>query len=103
MQQLDQVIQQNAAAAEEMASTAEELSSQAEQLQTSIGFFKANDTVRPRPGKPKREPVRTTVINKPGKSGYSASTSADTAGGATIQMGEPGSGGGSHDKEFSRY
>jgi methyl-accepting chemotaxis protein len=40
MQQLDQVIQQNASAAEEMSSTAEELSSQAEQLQSSIAFFR---------------------------------------------------------------
>jgi len=38
--QLDQVIQQNASAAEEMASTAEELRGQAEQLQEMISFFK---------------------------------------------------------------
>ncbi|MDD3846557.1 MAG: hypothetical protein PHC90_09360, partial [Syntrophorhabdaceae bacterium] len=40
IQQLDQVIQENASATEEMASTAEELSSQAEQLQDIIGFFR---------------------------------------------------------------
>jgi len=39
---LDRVIQQNAASAEEMASTAEELSGQAEQLIESIAFFKVS-------------------------------------------------------------
>jgi len=39
MDQLDQVIQQNAMASEEMASTSEELASQAAQLQDSIRFF----------------------------------------------------------------
>src|SRR5262249_44447926 len=43
MQQLDQVIQQNSAASEEMASTAVELSSQAELLQSTIGFFKMKE------------------------------------------------------------
>ncbi|MFA5904242.1 MAG: methyl-accepting chemotaxis protein [Desulfobacula sp.] len=42
--QLDQVIQQNASASEEMSSTAEELSAQAEQLQSSISFFKVNNS-----------------------------------------------------------
>jgi len=46
IQQLDQVIQQNAAAAEEMASTAGELNEEAEQLQTTISFFKLEDTGR---------------------------------------------------------
>jgi len=41
IQQLDQVIQQNAASAEENSSTSEELASQAEQLASTIGFFKA--------------------------------------------------------------
>ena len=37
---MNQVIQQNAAGAEEAASTSEELLSQAEQLQSTIDFFK---------------------------------------------------------------
>jgi methyl-accepting chemotaxis protein len=45
LQQLDQVIQSNAAAAEELASTSEQLSGQAEQLQSAVGFFKL-DQVR---------------------------------------------------------
>ena len=44
IQQLDQVIQQNAGAAEEMSSTAEELASQAEQLQSTISFFRVEDS-----------------------------------------------------------
>jgi methyl-accepting chemotaxis protein len=45
IQQLDQVIQQNAGASEEMASTAEELSSQSAQLQSTIAFFKIDNSV----------------------------------------------------------
>jgi methyl-accepting chemotaxis protein len=44
IQQLDQVIQQNASASEEMASTAEELSSQSAQLQSTIAFFKIDNS-----------------------------------------------------------
>jgi methyl-accepting chemotaxis protein len=44
IQQLDQVIQQNAGASEEMSSTAEELASQAEQLQSTISFFRVEDS-----------------------------------------------------------
>lgn len=40
--QLDQVIQQNASASEEMASMSEELTSQAEQLQNTAEFFKVD-------------------------------------------------------------
>ncbi len=39
LQQLDQVTQLNASAAEQMAATADDLSSQAQQLQTAVGFF----------------------------------------------------------------
>jgi methyl-accepting chemotaxis protein len=41
--QLDQVIQQNASASEEMASTAEELLGQAEQLQDATSYFKVGE------------------------------------------------------------
>jgi len=44
LQELDQVIQQNATASEEMASTSEELSGQAQLLQEAIGFFKLGGT-----------------------------------------------------------
>jgi len=42
--ELDKVVQSNAGASEEMASTAEELSSQAQQLQSTISFFKIDDS-----------------------------------------------------------
>ncbi|CAN2040735.1 methyl-accepting chemotaxis protein [Candidatus Magnetomoraceae bacterium gMMP-15] len=44
IQQLDNVIQQNASACEELASTSEELAGQAEQLQSTIEFFKIDDS-----------------------------------------------------------
>lgn len=47
MGQLDNVIQQNAAASEELASMAEELSSQAMQLADTIAFFKLDDGPAP--------------------------------------------------------
>ena len=57
--QLDQVIQQNASASEELSSMAEELSSQAEQLQSTVSFFKideessrSNNGATPRLGAP---------------------------------------------------
>jgi methyl-accepting chemotaxis protein len=40
IQQLDAVIQQNAAGAEKMAGTSAELSDQANELQSAIGFFR---------------------------------------------------------------
>ena len=43
IQQFDQVIQGNSAAAEEMASTSEELTAQASQLQDTIAFFNVGD------------------------------------------------------------
>src|SRR5262249_45695293 len=44
--QLDQVIQQNASASEEMASTAHQLASQAEVLKSAMSFFKVADDQR---------------------------------------------------------
>ena len=44
MQELDQIIQQNASNSEEMADTAEELARQAEQLQQAMAFFRIDQT-----------------------------------------------------------
>ena len=44
IQQLDQVTQQNASASEEMSATSEELAAQAEQLQSSIAYFRVEQT-----------------------------------------------------------
>ncbi|MFN2344009.1 MAG: chemotaxis protein, partial [Desulfonatronovibrio sp.] len=76
---LDQVIQQNASASEEMSSTAEELSSQAEQLQATMAFFRVGDeggfsgpktrkmTVKNE--KPKQDQKRALSNNKEKKDG----------------------------------
>jgi methyl-accepting chemotaxis protein len=44
IEQFDQVIQANSAAAEEMSSTSEELTAQASALQSTVAFFKIDDT-----------------------------------------------------------
>jgi methyl-accepting chemotaxis protein len=44
IQQLDKVTQQNAAASEEMSATSEELASQSEELQTSISYFRTDNS-----------------------------------------------------------
>ncbi|MBF0214197.1 MAG: methyl-accepting chemotaxis protein [Magnetococcales bacterium] len=56
IQQLDQVIQQNAGASEKMASTAGELSEQAQLLQEAIGFFHVEGLQRPT-ATPAKRPV----------------------------------------------
>jgi methyl-accepting chemotaxis protein len=63
---LDQVIQQNAAAAEETSSTANELASQSEQLQEVITFFKIDTSSRVRVAPtatraPRNSPPKTTL------------------------------------------
>ena len=58
IQQLDQVIQQNASASEEMASTSEELAAQAEQLQSTISFFRLNDSM-----KSNASPIKKSGLN----------------------------------------
>jgi len=58
LQQLDKVIQMNAANSEELASTAEELASQAEQLQDVVSYFKVE-------GNGKSSGVRTQKMHKP--------------------------------------
>lgn len=59
IQGLDRIIQQNAAAAEEMASTAEELAGQAEQLKVSIAYFKLGEASFP-------APAAASVVNQVG-------------------------------------
>jgi len=54
IQQLDTVIQQNASASEEMASMSEELNSQADMMQTSVAFFRLDESSRAQVRPPKR-------------------------------------------------
>ncbi|MBJ6727875.1 methyl-accepting chemotaxis protein [Geomesophilobacter sediminis] len=84
--QLDQVIQQNAGAAEEMASTAEELASQAEQLQATVDFFKIDEPA-PEKRRPatKQIPMRTkeVVVRMPA---VAAATGLQKGGGVDFNM-----------------
>jgi methyl-accepting chemotaxis protein len=71
IQQLDQVVQHNASASEEMASTSAELLGQAEQLQNTIAFFKFNggsavttDTTSSRRAKTVRKHQAHSVLKK---------------------------------------
>jgi methyl-accepting chemotaxis protein len=58
IQQLNQVVQRNAATAEEIANTARALSSRAEQLQNAIAFFKVNRRTGAAAGRAEENPVR---------------------------------------------
>ncbi|UFS68786.1 MCP four helix bundle domain-containing protein [Geomonas sp. RF6] len=64
IQMLDQVIQQNAAASEEMSSTAEELATQSEQLQGTIGFFEVGHTVGHKVVQQRRAPAASKAAIK---------------------------------------
>jgi methyl-accepting chemotaxis protein len=108
IQQLDQVIQQNAASSEEMSSTAEELSSQAAVLQSSIGFFKVNDShVAYRPSaaprhrqaeyKPRPAPQRTATA------GLGHLQKAINQGGTKIALGINTGGADEADHDFAAY
>ena len=73
------MIQQNAAAAEEMSSTAEELASQSEHLQDTIGFFRVEEyksvpssaqcRAVPRPAVKKAAPGKAVRMNVANGSG----------------------------------
>jgi len=109
--ELDEVIQQNAAASEELASTAEELSSQAEQLQTRMSFF------RLRPGSLPSPTVERGYKPSPRLSSFDAPGSAKgrgfldeqdepapkATGGPRITLDQTGKGTDDRDKDFERY
>jgi methyl-accepting chemotaxis protein len=114
IQQLDQVIQQNAGAAEEMSSTAEELASQAEQLQSTISFFRVEDSGRRRAGvkKPAHRPARKpATVKKAG--GHELLTAKSGNGhkrtdlapdeGYLLEMDEKPGASDRKDSEFERY
>jgi len=112
LQQLDQVIQQNASASEEMASTSEELSSQAEQLQSTINFFRIDETLRgeysnevtertPSGAKPADKPIRRITHLDP-KEGETAITE-NRSGGFALDMSEKGNCADRLDAEFEKF
>ncbi|MFH0724823.1 MAG: methyl-accepting chemotaxis protein [Pseudomonadota bacterium] len=113
IQQLDQVIQQNAGAAEEMSSTAEELASQAEQLQSTISFFRVEDSgrrssIKKQTHRPARKPA---PVKKAGghellaaKSGNGHKrTDLATDEGYLLEMDEKPGASDRKDSEFERY
>lgn len=69
VQQLDQVIQQNASVAEEMSATAEELTVQAERLQTTITYFRIDESLSA------EHPHRTTFQEMPISAGLTPARS----------------------------
>ena len=72
IQQLDKVTQQNTSASEEMSATSEELAAQAEELQTSIAFFRvensnshAKASAAKRSAVPHNNVVKSVPVRKP--------------------------------------
>jgi methyl-accepting chemotaxis protein len=73
MEQVDQVTQRNASAAEELSSTAEELAAQAESLQQMMMFFRVVEEVRAVHGlgqpvrSPRPAPVHLPPVHSPAR------------------------------------
>jgi methyl-accepting chemotaxis protein len=65
IQQLDKVTQQNSSASEEMAATSEELAAQSEELQTSIAFFRVEQSNRGSVAPAKRPAMHASASPKP--------------------------------------
>ncbi len=108
IQQLDQVIQQNAGAAEELASTSEELASQADLLQTSMSFFKTEESGAARTtARVLRKPEHRVAVAHIGHEikkveGPKGPKAIVGKRGAALDMGEAGKGD-EGDKEFEKY
>ncbi|MEI9972944.1 MAG: methyl-accepting chemotaxis protein [Ignavibacteriota bacterium] len=108
-QQLDQVIQQNSAASEEMASTSEELSSQAEVLQSTIGFFKTGETyrgvsIRGRRSVASRQAARPRPADAQATTvGLSKLSRAVKSTGPSIDLDLNNGGADAHDRDFTAY
>lgn len=111
IQQLDQVIQANAGASEEMASTAEELASQAEVLQAAMGFFKTGQDQDSQGARSRRTSAGARFSAKPARKIPPKTASSDLSqlrkavktGGTNISLagnvGHPDS----HDQDFEPY
>lgn len=117
--ELDQVTQQNASQSEEMSSMAQELSSQADQLESTISFFKMDETTQ------RRRIEQNTAQSSAGKTGNTisqasrqsqtgkaqkhsdGSQAASSSTGITLAMGEgeksAGDGEDKDDNEFEEF
>ena len=106
----EQVVQQNAGAAEEMSSTAEELSSQAEQLQETISFFKVDGADREVMKKLAAKKEKAAMLSRKvhvahlaqasGKPGPSAGLQPA---GVHLNLGHNGHDGDEKDEEYEKY
>ena len=110
------MIQQNAAASEEVATTAENLAQQAEELKNAISFFRTNDTdnangvntfagVKPQPKAVHKTPVKQLPQKEIQKNHAVAGRLAAAASprGYALEMGEVSNNGGdAEDAKFER-
>jgi methyl-accepting chemotaxis protein len=70
IQQLSQVTQGNASAAEEMSANAEELNSQAEELKAAVSYFKLDNVYRAKEVRKTKRAVEATSTNGNGSNGH---------------------------------
>lgn len=93
IQQLDKVTQQNAGASEEMSSTSEELAAQAEELQSSIAFFKVDNSSISRDPRPvAHKPAGHAASLKPKANTVSAQQARARGFALNMSMGGPDAG-----------
>jgi len=100
LQQLDKVIQQNAAHSEELASTAEELASQAQLLQDAVSFFTIVDQ---NSGRSQRHDNRSHSPQRRVESGPKAQVHSESASKKGIKLNMGTHGADDLDHEFQRY
>lgn len=106
LQQLEQVIQNNAAASEEMASTSEELSAQAAQLQVTVSFFgikrKARNDEREQESQPPKNvsPQPRRLTKSKAKDGGARPAAIASAAGHGLDMGTARE---AREEEFEKY
>jgi methyl-accepting chemotaxis protein len=118
IQQLDKVIQQNAGASEQMSATSEELAAQAEQLQSSIAFFRIDDSAHEAPAKaapraaapklptmqsPSIAPKPIKVASAPARRPAAPAKRAVNGRGNGVALDLGHGGADAHDAEFERY
>ncbi len=110
LNQLDQVTQTNATAAEEMAGTSEELASQSVMLQQTIGFFRVdNDRGKDFEdmASAKKEVRRAAPVQAIGQASNGAAGGAGVPAvrnqGIQLNLDDSGNGGDSEDSDYELY
>jgi methyl-accepting chemotaxis protein len=101
LQQLEQVIQQNASASEEMAATTEELTGQSDQLVSALSFFHTGDEGGGRARKPAPAQSARPAQAAPAKAAKpNGQAGAKAGGGVNLRLKDKHD---DHDAEFERY